>query len=128
MPRLGLRHDPSVFRQFHQVEIRIVREGTFPQMWRAAVIKALHIEKGRIESRTYCSISLIPHAGNVLLKMVATRLDNHCEAKGMLPEEPCGFRSRHSLLDMMFPVRKLKDSGWKARVSLCLTFLDRFLL
>ena len=33
-----------------------------------------------------------PHAGKVLLKIVANRLSDFCEAQQILPEEQCGFR------------------------------------
>ena len=35
----------------------------------------------------YRGISLVSHAGKVLLKVVASRFSVYCEAKGLLPEE-----------------------------------------
>ena len=64
------------------------------------------------------------HAGKVLLKVVARRLSAHCEAKGMLPEEQCGFRPDPLTTDMMFVVRRLQEIGRKAGVSLHMCFLD----
>ena len=32
----------------------------------------------------------------------------YCEAKGLLPEEQCGFRPDRSTTDMMFLVRRLQ--------------------
>ena len=60
------------------------------------------------------------HAGKVLLKVVARRLSAYCEAKGLLPEEQCGFRPT----DMMFVVRRLQEVGRKAGVSLHMCFID----
>ena len=64
------------------------------------------------------------HAGEVLLKMVATRLSAYCEARNLLPEEQCGFRPHRSTTDMMFTVRRLQELGRKARLPLFLRFVD----
>ena len=64
------------------------------------------------------------HAGKVLLKVVARRLSAYCEAKGLLPEEQCGFRPNRSTTDMMFVVRRLQEIGRKAGVSLFTCFID----
>ena len=42
---------------------------------------------------TYRAISLVAHAGKVLLKVVASRLGDSCEIVNLLSEE-CGFRSQ----------------------------------
>ena len=83
--KLGLHHDPTVLREFHQVVTRVWREGKVPQRWRDAVIKVLHKKKDRTECGNYRGISLVAHAGKVLLKIVAMRLGNYCEAEGPLP-------------------------------------------
>ena len=43
---------------------------------------------------------------------------------GIGKEEQCGFRPRRSTLDIMFAVRRLQELGRKARVQLCLCFID----
>ena len=67
---------------------------------------------------------LVSHAGKVLLKVVARRLGTYCEAKGLLPEEQCGFRSDRSATDMMFVVRRLQEIRRKAEASLIMCFID----
>ena len=64
------------------------------------------------------------HAGKVLLKVVARTPSTYCEAQGLSPEEPCGFRPNHSTTDMMFVVRRLQNVGRKAGVSLFMCFID----
>ena len=54
------------------------------------------------------------HAGKELLKVVARRLSAYCEAKGLDPEEQCGFRPDRSTTDMMFVVCRLQEIGRKA--------------
>ena len=103
-------------RVWHQREV--------PQRRRDAVIKVLHKTKDRTECVNYRGISLVAHAGKVLLKIVATRLSAYCEARNLLPEEQCGFRPHRSTTDMMFAVRRLHELGRKARVPLFLCFID----
>ena len=95
-----------------------------PQRWRDAVIKLLHKKKDRIECGNYRGISLVAHAGKVLLKIVTTRLSAYCEVRKLLPEEQCGFRAHLSTTDMMFAVRRLQELERKARVPLFLCFTD----
>ena len=64
------------------------------------------------------------HAGKVLLKVIARRLSAYCAAKELLPEEQCRFRPNRSTTDMIFVVRRLREIGRKAGVSLIMRFID----
>ena len=79
-----------------------------------AVITVLHKKGDKTECGNYRGISLVSHAGKVLLNVVARRLSAYCEAKGLLPEQQCGFRPNRSTTDMMFVVRRLQEIGRKA--------------
>ena len=63
------------------------------------------------------------HEGKAFLKVVARRLSAYCEAKGLLPEEQCGFRPDRSTTDMMFVVHRLQEIERKAGVSLHMCFI-----
>ena len=78
----------------------------------------------KTECGNYRGISLVSHAGKVLLKVAARRLSVYCEAMGLLPEEQCGFRPGFSTTDMMFVVRRLQEVGRKAELSLHMCFID----
>ena len=84
------------------------------------------LQKGgdKTECGNYRDISVVSHAGKVRLKVVARRLSAYCEAKGLLPEEQCGFRPDRSTTDMMFVVRRLQEVRRKAGVSLHMCFID----
>ena len=125
--KLGINLDPTVLWQFRRVIKLVWHQREVPRRWRDAVIKVLHNKK---KDRTECGncrgISLVAHAGNGFLKIVVTRLSAYCEARNLLPEEQCGFRSYHSTTDMMFAVRRLQEKlGRKARVPLFLCFIDQ---
>ena len=122
--KLGINNDPTVLRVFHLVIKRVWHQRKVPQRWRDAVIKVLHKNKDRFECGNYRGISLVAHAGKVLLKIVATRLSAYCEARNLLPEEQCGFRPHRSTTDMMFAIQRLQELGRKARAPLFLCFID----
>ena len=81
-------------------------------------------KKGSSDSNNYRGISLAAHSGNVLLKMVASRLSNYCEAKGILPEEQCVFRPARSAIDTLFVVRRLQELGRARKIPLYMCFID----
>ena len=89
--KLGLQQDRTILRELHRLTILIWRQGKVPQQWKDAVITVLHKKGDKTECGNYRGISLVSHAGKVLLKVVARRLSAYCEAKGLLPEEQCGF-------------------------------------
>ena len=122
--KLAIIHDPTVLREFHRVIKLVWHQRKVPQRWRDAVIKGLHKKKDRTECGNYYGISLVAHAGKVLLKIVATRLSAYCEARDLLPEEEFGFGPHRSTTGMMIAVRRLQELGRKARVPRFLCFID----
>ena len=118
--KLGLTHDSAVLWEFHPVW----HQRKVPQRWRDAVINALYKKKDSTECGNYRVISLLAHAGKVLIKIVGIRLSACCEAKELLPKEQCGFFPCRPLAeDMMRAVRRLQELGRKTRVPLFLCFI-----
>ena len=122
--KLGLQQDRTILLEFHRLTTLIWREGKVPQQWKDAVITVLHKKGDKTECGNYRGISLVSHADKVLLKVVARRLSAYCEAKGLLPEEQCGFRPNRSTTDMMLVVCRLQEIGRKAGVSLFMCIID----
>ena len=114
--KLGLQQDWTTLLEFHLLTTLIWREGKTPQQRKDAVITVLHKKGDKTECGNYRGISLVSDAGKVLLKVVARKLSAYCEAKGLLPEEQCGFQPDRSTTDMMFVVRRLQEVGRKAGV------------
>ena len=84
----------------------------------------LHKKKDRTECGNYRGISLVAHAGKILLKIIARRLSDYCERLGVLPEEQSGFRPNRSTTDMMFVIRRLQELARKKRIPLYVCFID----
>ena len=55
--------------------------------------------------------------------MVASRLSNYCETKGIIPENQCGFRPARSTVDMLFVVRQLQELGRARTIPLYICFI-----
>ena len=78
----------------------------------------------RSECGNYRGISLVAHAGKILLKIIARRLNDYCERLGVMPEEQNGFRPNRSTTDMMFVIRRLQESARKKRIPFYVCFID----
>ena len=50
-----------------------------------------HKKKKRKECHNFKGISLVVHAGKVLLKIIGSRVSEYCERVGILPGEQSGF-------------------------------------
>ena len=91
------------------------------QQWKDAIIKVFH-KKDRTKCGTYRGISLVTHAGKILLNIIARRLSDYYERLGILPDEQSGFRPTLSTTDMMFVIRPLQELARKKRIPLYLFF------
>ena len=83
----------------------------------------LHNNKDRTECGNYRGISLVAHAGKILLKNfgrgIARGRSEYCERVGILQEEQSGFRPNCFTIDMMFVIRRLlQELGKKELVPL----------
>ena len=123
--KLGLSDSShEILLAFHDIIVAVWMTGEVPQEWKDATIKVLHKKKDRTECSNYRGLSLVAHAGKVLLKIVVNRLGDFCEEAGILPEKQCGFRPQRSTTDMMFVVRRRQELGRTSNTSLEICFID----
>ena len=94
--KITLNGDPALRRRLLDIVVRIWRGGEVPQQWKYAIIMVLHTKKDWTECSNYRSISLVAHAGKMLLKIIARRLSEYCERVGILSETQSGFRPNRS--------------------------------
>ena len=116
--------EPIVLERFHAILVKAWTGGEVPQQWKDATIKVLYKKSDRSNCNNYRGISLLSHAGKVLLKIVANRLSDYCETHGILPDEQCGFRPERSTVDMLFVVRRLQELARRRRIPLYMCFVD----
>ena len=77
-----MRASPRLLAAFHGIILRIWQERTVPQLWKDAAIQVLHKKKDPTECGNYRGVSLIAHAGKVLMKIVTLRLDSCLKRRG----------------------------------------------
>ena len=71
--KLELQQDWTILPDLHRLTTLIWREGKVPQQWKK--ITVLHKKGDKTECGNYRGISLVSHAGKVLLRVVTTRLN-----------------------------------------------------
>ena len=76
-----------VLRHFHAILVCVWRGEKILQEWKDATIKVLYKTLDLSDCNNFRGISLVSHAGKLLLKIVANRLSDFCEAQQILPEE-----------------------------------------
>ena len=99
----------ALHRRLHNFILDCWSANSLPQQWRNANIILLYKQKGdRAECGNSRGISLLSVAGNVLAKIMLTRILKHVVGL-VLPESQCGFRSGRSTIDMIFIARQLQQ-------------------
>ena len=119
-----LNSNSALRRRPLDIVVRIWRGGEVPQQWKHAIIMVLHKKKNRTECGNYRGISLVAHAGKILLTIIARRLSEYCERVGILPEEQSGFRPNCFTTNMMFVIRRLQELPRKKQTLLYVWFID----
>ena len=122
--KITLNGDPALRRGLLDIVVRIWRGSEVPQQWKNAIIMVLHRKKNRLKCGNYRGISLVAHAGKILLKIIARRLSEYCERVGILPEERTGFRPNRSTTDMMLVIRRLQELARKKLIPLYVCLID----
>ena len=85
----------------------------------------LNKKKDRTECGDYRGISLVAHAHNILLKIIARRISEYCERARILSEEQRGFSPNRSTADMISVICRLEGLARKKRIpSYLVCFID----
>ena len=84
--KITLKGDSALRRRLLDIVVRIWRGGEVPQQWKDAIIMVLRKKKDRTECGNDRSISLVAHAGKILLEIIARRLSKVCKRVGILLE------------------------------------------
>ena len=122
--KITLNGDPTLRRRLLDIVVRIWRGVKVPQQSKYAIVMVLHKKKDGTECGNYRGILQVAHAGKILLKIIARRINEYGERVGILPEEQSGFRPNRSTTDMMFVIRRLQELARKKRTPLYVCFID----
>ena len=123
--KIALNDDPALRGRLLDIIVcNIWSGGEVPQQWEYVIIMVLHKKKDQTECGNYRGVSLVAHAGKILLKIIARRLNEYCERVGILREKFSGFRPNRSTTDMMFVICLLRELTRKKRIPLYVRFID----
>ena len=89
--KIALNGDPALRQRLFDIIDGIWRGGDVSQQWKDSIIKVLDKKKDMTECGNYRGISLVAHAGKILLKIIAHRLNDYWKRLGILSEEQSVF-------------------------------------
>ena len=113
----------ALHRRLHNVIFDCWSAKCLPQLWKNANIILVYKQKGdRPECVNSHGISLLSMAGNVLAKIMLTRLLEHVVDLA-LPESQCGFRRGCSTIDMIFVAWQLLENFCELHQDLFIAFV-----
>ena len=95
-----------------------------PQEWKDAIITMLFKKGDPYECGNYRGTSLGAHAGKVVLKVVAMRLNAYCEWRKIFLEAQYGFRVGRSTDGMIYVVRGVQELAREKDLPLFMCFID----
>ena len=93
--------------------------GTFPSLWKQAIVVPIHKTGDENEPHNYRPISILPVVSKILEKVIAYQLTNYLEANKLLSKSQHGFR-RHLSTEtaLLSVVNKLYNNIDNKKISL----------
>ena len=121
--KLGLSENSAVLKCFHNIVVAVWQQEVVPQEWKDAIITMLFKKGDPYECGNYGGISLGAHAGKVVLKVVAMRLNAYCEWRKIFLEAQYGFRVGRSTDGMIYVVRGVQELAREKDLPLFMCFI-----
>ena len=101
------------------------KKEAIPQEFKDATIIHLFKRKGNPQvCDNHRGITFLSFAGKILARVLLTRLNEHLEQSGLLPESQCGFRKDIGTIDMIFTALQLQEKCQEQNLDLYMTFVD----
>ena len=114
----------ALHRRLHNFILQCWSAMCLQQQWKIANINLVYKQRGdRAECGNSRGISILSVAGNVLAKIMFTRLLEHV-VDLVLPESQYWFRRGRSTIDMIFVARQLQEKFREQHHGICMTFVD----
>ena len=108
----------------HSICQQIWKTQQWPQDWKMSVFIPIRKKGNAKECSNYCTIALISHASEVMLKIIQARLQQYMNCE--LPDVPAGFRKGRRSRDQIATSvgsQKKQKSPRKTSTSALLTML-----
>ena len=106
----------------HKLCNRIWDTETFPEDWGKAVITPIYKKKDKLDCNNYRGISLLSHAGKIMISILQNRIKERTEDK--LSEAQAGFRRGRGTVDQLFTLRQLTEKYLERGKKLYICYID----
>src|SRR6218665_3525325 len=102
----------------------IYRTGNWPEDFLQTIMIPIKKKTNAMMCEEYRTISLLTHSSNILLKVIAKRLQTKAEADKCLGEDQFGFRKGRGTRDAIGALRMLKERSLEHKQEVYICFVD----
>ena len=106
----------------HSICQQIWKTQQWPQDWKRSVFIPISKKGNAKECSNYCTIALISHASNVMLKILQARLQQYMNRE--LPGVQADFRKGRGARDQIVNIRWIMEKVREFQKNICLCFID----
>ena len=102
--------------------IHVLRNGTYPSMWRENMIKPIYKGDGTSDMNNYRGIAISSCFSKLFSRVLFNRLDKYLEDNNIIGSEQIGFRKHCRTTDHILTLITLIDKAFKpsSRIYACL--------
>ena len=115
-----LKEDPV--KVLHSICQQIWKTQQWPQVWERSVFIPIPKKGNAKECSNYCTIALISHASNVMLKILQARLQQYVNCE--LPDVQAGFRKGRGTRDQIANIRWIIKKAREFQKNIYFCFID----
>ena len=106
----------------HSICQQIWKTQQWPQNWKRSVFIPIPKKGNPKECSNYCTIALISHASNVILKILQARLQQYVNCE--LPDVQAGFRKGRGTRDQIANIRWIIEKAREFQKNIYFCFID----
>ena len=103
---------------------RVWRGEGFPESWREGIVVPIAKKRGARKVEEYRGVTLMPSAYKVYTSVLAERLEEEVEEKGMMPEGQAGFRKGRGVIDNIYVLNYLVERQLERGGKVVASFVD----
>lgn len=106
----------------HDLCNAVWKTGEWPIEWTKSIFIPLHKKGSPLQCQNYRTISLIPHASKVLLRIIDRRLQKYLDRQ--IPAEQAGFVQGKGTREQIFNIRQIIEKAREFNITAFLCFID----
>ena len=105
---------PVLANEFAYLFSHILRNGTYPSMWRENMIKPIYKGGGTSDMNNYRGIAISSCFSKLFSRVLFNRLDKYLEDNNIIGSEQIGFRKHCRTTDHILTLKTLFDKAFKS--------------